>query len=103
MGLPARFRTHTITVEPYEGSGAYGPVFGAAVQVSCRVEDKVQLVRSNIGEEVVSSTTVYCDVGVTIPAGSRVTVKGRVTSVISVGDPSTGGRSPLDHMEVYVK
>ncbi|WP_116051682.1 hypothetical protein [Amycolatopsis palatopharyngis] len=101
--LPSYFRTHTITVEPYEGGGAYGPIFGTGVAVECRVEDKVQLVRSSAGEEVVSSATAYCDTSVLAPPGSRVTVKGRTTTVLAITDPSTGGRSPLDHLEVFLK
>jgi hypothetical protein len=101
--LPDRFRTHTITVQPYQGGGAHGPAFGPAVTVNCRVEEKVQLVRSDTGEEVVSSSTVFCDSDVVIPAGSRVTVSGRTTTVLAVSNPSTGGRSPLDHLEVFLK
>ena len=100
MPLPAYLKTHTITVEPYTGSGAYGATYGTPVDVECRVEDTVRLVRSADGDEVVSSTTVVCDVGTVIPAESRVTVKGRVTTVLAVSDPSTGGRSELDHLEV---
>lgn len=102
MPLPAYFRTHTITVEPYLGGGAHGPVFGPPVMVTCRVEEKAQLVRANTGAEVVSSTTVACDSDVVIPPESRVTVNGRVTSVLSVADPSTGGRSELDHKEAFL-
>ena len=100
MPLPDHFKTHTITVEPYVGSGAYGSTYGPPVEVDCRVEDMVRLVRSSTGDEVTSSTTVVCDVDTVIPAESRVTVKGRVTTVLSVADPSTGGRSGLDHLEV---
>jgi len=100
MPLPDHFKTHTITVEPYVGSGAYGSTYGAPVEVECRVEDVVRLVRAASGDEVVSSTTVVCDVGTVIPAESRVTVKGRVTTVLAVSDPSTGGRSELDHLEI---
>jgi len=100
MPLPDHFKTHTILVEPYEGSGAYGTVYGAPVSVECRVEDVTRLVRSASGDEVVSSTTVACDAGTVIPPESRVTVKGRVTTVLAVSDPSTGGRSGLDHLEV---
>ncbi len=100
MPLPDHFKTHTITVEPYQGGGAYGSVYGAPVEVECRVEDVVRLVRAATGDEAVSSTTVVCDVGTVIPAESRVTVKGRVTTVLAVSDPSTGGRSELDHLEV---
>lgn len=101
--ISGHLRTHTISVEPFEGDGARGPVYGAAVQVSCRLENKLQLVRSNIGEEVMSSSTVFCDRTTTIPAGSRVTAAGRITTVIAVADHDTGGRSALDHLEVFLK
>lgn len=102
MSLPARLRTHTISVEPYIGSGARGPQFGAAVDVTCRVEEKVQLVRANTGVEAVSSSQVYCDLEENIPAESRVTVNGRVTTALSVATFDTGGRSALDHKEVFL-
>jgi hypothetical protein len=99
MGLPLRKRTHTITVEPFQGDSAYGPVFGAPVQVTCRVDEAQRLVRSNTGEEVVSSSTVFCDLDTVIPAGSRVTVNGRTTTVLALAAFDTGGRSRLDHKE----
>lgn len=99
MVLGPRWRTHTISVEPYVGSGAYGSTYGPAVSITCRVEDGVRLVRSASGDEAVSTSTVFCDADVVIPAESRVTVKGRVTTVLLVSDPSTG-RSRLDHLEV---
>lgn len=98
MPIPARWRTHTISVEPYVGSGAYGSTYGPPVSITCRVEDTVRLVRASSGDEAVSSSTVYCDTDVVIPAESRVTVNGRVTTVLSVSNLSTG-RSRLDHLE----
>lgn len=103
MSLPAHLKTHTITIEPYEGQGSTGPVFGTAVEVQCRVEDKVQLVRSNIGDEVVSSSMVFCDPGTVAPPESRVTVNGRVTSVVQTADHATGGFSHLDHVQLFLK
>lgn len=102
MTLPRRFRTHTISVEPYAGTGAHGPVFGTAVPVECRVEEKVQLVRSDTGEEVVSSSIVYCDLATVIPAESRVTVNGRVTSVLNAASFDTAGQSRLEHKQVFL-
>lgn len=99
MTIPARWRTHTITVEPYLGSGAFGPEFGPPVEVACRVEDQVELVRSNTGEEVVSTSTVLCEADTVIPAGSRVTVNGRQTTVLNVSTHITGGLSGLDHIQ----
>lgn len=100
MTLPARLRTHTISVEPYVGSSAHGPVFGPAVSVTCRVEETTRLVRSDTGTEVVSSITVFCDLDVVIPAESRVTVNGRTTTALAVSRLDTGGRSRLEHKEV---
>lgn len=97
MAIPAKFRTHTISVEPYIGSGAYGSAYGPAVDVVCRVEDVSRLVRASSGDEVVSSSTVYCDSDVVIPVESRVTVNGRVTTVLSVSDLSW---PRLGHLEV---
>ncbi len=99
MGIPARKRTHTITVEPYVGNGPFGPSYGTPVAVSCRVDETQRLVRANTGEEVVSSSTVFCDLDTVIPAGSRVTVNGRATTVLALATFDTGGRSRLDHKE----
>lgn len=97
MPIPAKFRTHIISVEPYSGSGAYGSTYGPPVDVACRVEDVTRLVRGSNGDEVVSSSTVYCDSDVVIPPESRVTVNGRVTTVLTVSDLSW---SRLGHLEV---
>lgn len=99
MALPARKRTHTITVEPFTGDGPFGAVYGPAVQVTCRIDETQQLVRASDGEEVTSSSTVFCDLDVVIPAGSRVTVNGRTTTVLALSTFDTGGRSRLDHKE----
>lgn len=101
--IPAWWKTHTATVEPYEGGGAHGPVLGTAVPVECSFEDKLQLVRSSAGEEVVSSSVMRCDPDVVAPPGSRVTIAGRVSTVITTGEHTTGGFSLLDHLEVYLK
>lgn len=98
MALGARWRTHTISIEPFLGSGAYGSAYGPPVSVVCHVEDAIRLVRTSAGDEVVSSSTVYCDPTVVIPPESRVTVNGRVTSALTVSDFS--GRSRLAHLEV---
>lgn len=102
--LPDRWRTHTITVEPYEGSGPTGRSLGDPVSATCRVEDKTELVRDSNGVEVVSSAMIFCDLDVVIPPESRVTIVGGRTSTVIRDDPfDTGGRSRLDHREVRLK
>ena len=65
----------TVTVEAYQGSGAYGPIYADPAAVApCVVEDTNRLVRVQTldaaGAEQVSSTTVYAPLTATVPAGS---------------------------------
>jgi hypothetical protein len=101
--IPDWWKNGTATVELYRGSGSAGPMFAAAVELECNVEDKVQLVRSSSGEEVVSSTVLRFDLTPAITAGSRVTVRGRTSTVVSINTHTTTGWSSLEHQEVFLK
>lgn len=95
---------HTITVEPYQGSGSYGPVYGVPVSVAGFLEERTQLVRDPGGDEVTSSSVFYCRRGVSVPPASRVTLPdGETTTVIAAYDRSAG-RLPLpEHLEVNLR
>lgn len=71
-----------ITVEPYLGAGAYGDTWGPAVTVRGIVEEKRRLVRNSTGDEVLSHTTIRCPLDTDAPPLSKVTVRGRATTVI---------------------
>lgn len=91
MSLQRLLSGDTVTVTPYSGEGAYGPIYGAAVDVDCRVQADRKLVRSSGGDEVVAETTIY--VLPVLPSGARavdvfapeslVTHDGRDAQVIS--------------------
>lgn len=101
MTLLSMWLQHTVTVEPYLGSGAFGDTYGAPVTVSCWVEASRKVVRDADGSEVVSGTTVYAQPGVTAPARSRVTLPdGRVTLVITVADRDSGALPLPSHTEI---
>lgn len=101
MTIPASMLIHRVTVEPYQGVGPSGPSYGPPVEVKCLKEDKVRLVRSPNGDEVVSSATFYALPGTTAPAKSRVTLPGgRKTTVISVADADGGNLGTPNHVEV---
>ena len=101
--VPGWLLRHQITVEPYLGDGAYGPVYGPPVVVRCLLDDKVREVRSPTGEQVVSSSTAYCPPGTAAPPGSRVTVPdGRQSSVIARLDRSAPGLPTPDHVELQL-
>ncbi|MEV5537454.1 hypothetical protein AB0L13_11390 [Saccharopolyspora shandongensis] len=74
MRIPLLLLPHTVTVQPYEGTGAYGDRHGPAVTVRAQVEDSRRLVRSPAGEELVSAAIVRTRLDVHAPPGSQLTV-----------------------------
>ncbi|MFE7128957.1 hypothetical protein [Streptomyces sp. NPDC057617] len=105
MKLPKIWLQHTITVEPYEGSGAYGPVYGAPVDVEGFLEQTARLVRAPGGDEVVASSTFYCRRGaVNAPTKSKVTLPDGTKTTVIVAHDRAAGRLPLpEHLEVILQ
>jgi hypothetical protein len=107
--IPGFLLRHTITIEPYLGHNATGPMYGPAVTVRCFNEDKRRFIRSGRpagstgSNEVVASTTSYCLPGTVAPAQSRVTVNGRVTKVLQFLDHDGGGLPTPDHVELLLE
>lgn len=96
--IPGFLLRHTVLVAPYEGQGAYGETYGPERTVRCFIDDTRRLVRNTNGDETVSETTVLCRLGEDIPPESRVTVNGRVTTVIAVSRMDGGGLPTPDHL-----
>ncbi|WP_433426346.1 hypothetical protein ACQP1V_42710 (plasmid) [Microtetraspora malaysiensis] len=103
MTLPAWLMRHTAVIEPFEGDGAYGAVYGDPVTARCLVDDERRMVRDAQGTEVVSDTTVFFPPGTVCPEGSRVTVNGRTTTVITSFSRDGGGLPTPDHVEVVCR
>lgn len=83
--VPGFLLPHRVDVEPYEGTAAYGDLYGAKVPgVRCKIEDKRRQVRAANGEEVISETTVYARLSAqdTFKVGSKVQLPTRVAIVI---------------------
>ncbi|NIL56715.1 hypothetical protein [Salinispora arenicola] len=98
----------TVSVQAYEGSGAYGDVFADPVEVGpCVVEQTRRLVRVQTqdasGTEQVSSTTVYCPPGTVCPPGSRITWAGRTYRVLARSDLSAHGLGLPEHVELNLE
>lgn len=104
MKLPGMWLRHTVTVEPYEGDSAVGPLYGDAVTVRCFLEEKTKLVRAPDGREVTSSSRFYCRLdAVAAPPESKVTLPGgRPTTVIDQQRHDGGGLPLPDHLEVQL-
>lgn len=56
--LPHRFYVHRVVVQPYQGSGAYGDVFGEPVELPCWVRKRRRYVRNVDGVEVLADATI---------------------------------------------
>jgi hypothetical protein len=103
MRLPGFLKRHTVSVEPYTGTGAYGPQYGAAVSVKCFKDDVRRLVRMANGDEVTSAATLYSDLSENVPLNSRVTLPGDpVTTyfVLALKRHDGAGLGTPDHLEV---
>lgn len=86
--IPRRLLPQTVTIAPYVGDGAYGPVWGTAYTVPARVEHTNQLVRDRSGNEVVARSTIFIQPRAVLPeVGSKVTVPdGSTWPVIAVAE-----------------
>jgi hypothetical protein len=94
---------HTMTVEPYLGSSATGPVYGAARTVTCYVESKRRSVRKGEGRVTVSADVVWCDLDRGIGPDDRVTLNGRPVEVFAVSHYDGHGLPTPDHTELTVQ
>ena len=100
------YLVHQVTVEPYTGSGAYGPQYGAPVVRACMVDEKRKLVRAGNGDEVVSEASIYLRRAflADFKPESKVTLpSGRSSTVITCADRSDGGRGAWQHLEVTLR
>ena len=76
---------HTVTVETYAGSGAYGDTWEPESEpVPCFIDESRRLVRDQHGAEVTSETTILTTLGEAdrFTPGSRVHVRDWTATVI---------------------
>lgn len=99
----------TISVEAYEGSGAYGDVYAAAVDVEgCVIEHtrrRIQVqTQDAAGGIVISTTTVYAPPATVAPVDSRVTLPdGTVTKVLQASSQDAHGHPLPEHWELALE
>jgi hypothetical protein len=106
-GGVGRWFVHTVTVETFEGAGAYGNVYASPVTLAppngVWVDGARKLVRNSAGVEVVSETslaTFKANAPLFTP-DSRVTINGVVSLVIKTNEADSGSLNlPTDHVEV---
>lgn len=75
MRIPARLLPHQVTVERYEGRGAYGDIYAEPEVIDrVQVEEQQRLIRGPTGAEKLSPATIYLEIPeVPIKLGSWIT------------------------------
>lgn len=103
--IPGFLLRHQVTIEPYDGSSAYGPLYGAPVTVRCFLDEQTRLVRAADGHDVTSNATLYCRLdAVTAPPESRVTLPdGTQRTVVAALRRDGGGLPTPDHLELQLQ
>ncbi|WP_113699182.1 hypothetical protein [Nonomuraea lactucae] len=101
--LPSYLLRHTVTVEPSIEQGTFEPLYGPPVTVTCFVDDRLQKILNNEGEEIVARTVIYMPLDTTCPPGSRVTMTGRQAQVLAALRRDGGGLPTPDHLEVALQ
>lgn len=100
VALPRFLLQHTVTIEPFLGNGATGPIYGPPVTVPCFRDDKRRLVRAMNGSQVISESTVYCLPGTVAPPESRINLGTRTATVITTAIRDGGSLPVPSHVEV---
>lgn len=103
MDIPDDLLVHTVSVETWQGTGAYGDIFAEPTPVACFVDDQRKNVLNADGDQVISESTIYAklDKAETLAAKSRVTLPGgRPAIVINVKRRDDGGMGAPQHVEV---
>lgn len=102
--MPRWMLTHRVSIEPFEGDGARGEVYGAPITgVRALAVAKTTTLRTADGKTTVSDTTVVLLPGQACPVRSRLTLPdGRRVIAMAVTVADGGGLPTPDHVEVVV-
>lgn len=99
--IPAALLVHTVQVEAYEGSGAFGDVYADAADLACFADRTTKVERVAGGHTRIRTATLFARLDEVVPVGSRVTFTDGVTAVVVETLPRDGGGLPTpDHLEI---
>lgn len=101
MRITSNLLNETVTVEEFDGHGAYGPVHGRTYEAQCYIEPGFRRVVDAKGAEVVASAMAIFEADCEIDVGDVVVWGGRRYEVVDVQKLRPGGAT--HHCEVYLK
>lgn len=84
LKLPKSVQPHTFTAQPYEGSGAYGPIFGTEFEFQGYYASEKEYIRNDEGDELISSSQIYTSEDLDLPQKSLVNFEGNDEEVMTV-------------------
>lgn len=82
--IPSALLRDRLTIAPYKGAGAYGPMYDAPITVKARVEGRRRTVNRGDGSTVISSATAFVRPDVSVLPESKATWDGRDFEVLDV-------------------
>jgi hypothetical protein len=94
--IPQFLLNNSVTVTPYTGSSAYGPIYGIAFTAKCRFEPTDELKVDADGRELKTKGRLFFNLGENVTPESKVLFEGTTYRVITVVN------HPESHLEVYI-
>jgi len=101
MRIPRWLRNQKVTVKPFKGQGAYGPVYGTEFVEWVRFEPSTRKIRDSKGEEVVTSGRGWFAPESPVKEGDLILWEGKEFEVI-LAIPQYG-KYAKSHVEVSCK
>ena len=99
--LPGFLLTDTVTVEAYSG---VGPTYGTATLYKAHVQECRKLITDKQGAFVAEACAeIWFRLGPSIPAGSRITVRGLTCTAVYVDVFDLNGLPVPEHLDVMVE
>ena len=101
--LPAYMQQNEVTVEVYEGDGAYGPIYSDPVTISCYYQQKNEKVLDDEGDEIISSSQFFTSSGLDMKKGSKVTFEGNTNKVMTTSEKRNALTGKVHHQQVWLR
>lgn len=103
MKLPKSVQPHTATITPYEGDGAYGPVFGTSYDIDCYFVHKKKITFDEEGNEITSPSQLHTSADIKPKKQSKVEVEGENLEVIAVNRYDNALTGKLSNVEIMMR
>lgn len=100
MKIPRWMLNDEVQVEPYSGSGAYGPVYENTVTESARIQNSKERTIDDDGNEVVSNTKLFFRPESVVNVNAKVTFDGETYTVNDLNRYQ--GLSTESHLEAIL-